>query len=54
MSIATSRYLIDASVFRIPIPNVCKSREFGIPVIDIFTMLERLNIQFKWSPADVP
>ena len=34
---------------RIPIPNVCKSRDFRIPVMDVFTMLERLNVQFKWS-----
>ena len=34
---------------RIPIPNVCKSQAFRIPVVDVFTMLERLNIQFNWS-----
>jgi hypothetical protein len=34
---------------RIPIPNVCMSKDFGIPVLNIFTMLERLNVKFNWS-----
>jgi hypothetical protein len=35
---------------RIPIPNVCKCSEFRIPVVDVFTMLLRLNVQFDWNP----
>lgn len=34
---------------RIPIPNVCKAKDFKVDCVDVFTMLERLGVQFGWS-----
>lgn len=31
---------------RIPIPNVCKANDFKVPCVDVYTMLNRLGIQF--------
>jgi len=31
---------------KIPIPNVCRAKDFKIPCIDVYTMLERLGVQF--------
>jgi len=35
--------------WRIPIPNVCKAKDFMVNCINTFTMLERLGIQFHWK-----
>jgi hypothetical protein len=34
---------------RIPIPNVCKAKEFKVPCVNIFTMLSNLGVQFDWE-----
>ena len=31
---------------RIPIPNVCKAKEFMVPCLDVFQMLEGLGVRF--------
>jgi hypothetical protein len=31
---------------RIPIPNVCKGKDFKVPCVDVFTMLTRLGVSF--------
>jgi hypothetical protein len=31
---------------RIPIPNVCKAKNFKVNCVDVFTMLTRLGVQF--------
>jgi hypothetical protein len=36
--------------WKIPIPNVCKAKEFAVDCIDTFEMLERLEVKFHFNP----
>jgi hypothetical protein len=34
---------------RIPIPNVCRSKDIGVGCVDVYTMLTRLGVKFQWD-----
>jgi hypothetical protein len=34
---------------KVPIPNICKARDFKVDCIDVYQMLARLGVQFEWS-----
>lgn len=34
---------------KVPIPNVCKAKDFMVNCVDVFEMLERLGIKFEWT-----
>lgn len=34
---------------KVPIPNICKAREFKVDCVEVFQMLARLGIRFEWS-----
>ena len=34
---------------KIPIPNICKARDFKVNCVDVYQMLTRLGVQFRWN-----
>jgi hypothetical protein len=36
--------------WKIPIPNVCKAKDFTVDCIDTFEMLEQLGVKFHFNP----
>lgn len=33
----------------IPIPDICKAKDFRVPCVDVYQMLERLGVKFGWN-----